>query len=204
MLEVQEELKVRLPAPKLKGRMSLEEAIAARRSKRAYRADPLRLGEVGQLLWSAQGITDPKEHKRAAPSAGALYPLETYLVATKVDGLAPGVYRYRPEEHDLVLQTAGRKRPDLAASIDQDCVRFSTCMLVFAGVYKRSEVRFKERTECFVHMEAAHAAENVQLQTTALGLGSVVVGAFDAKEISRILGLPKGETPVYLMAVGKL
>ena len=203
MLEIQEQT-VRLPAPKLKGRMTVEEAIAARRSKRAYRADPLRLSEASQLLWAAQGITDPEEQKRAAPSAGGLYPLETYLVATKVEGLEPGVYYYRPEEHDLVLMNPGKFRPQLAASIDQDCVRFATCLIVFAAVFERLAKRFRERGPCFAYMEAAHAAENVQLQGTALGLGSVMVGAFKAAEISRILGLPDGEEPVYLMAVGKV
>jgi SagB-type dehydrogenase family enzyme len=164
----------------------------------------VKLAEAGQLLWAAQGITDPEEHKRAAPSAAALYPLETYLVATKVDGLAPGVYKYRPEQHDLALQTPGNLRRELAASIDQDCVRFSACVLVFAGVFERITVRFGERGIRYIHMEAAHAAENVQLQATALGLGSVMVGAFKAEDIRRILALPEGEEPVYLMALGKV
>jgi len=203
MLEIQEQT-IQLPAPRLKGRVSVEEAIGSRRSRRAYLADPVKLAEAGQLLWAAQGVTDPEEGKRAAPSAAALYPLETYLVATKVDGLAPGVYRYRPEEHDLVLHTPGNLRRDLAVSIDQDCVRFSACLLVFAGVYARTTVKFGERGVCFVHMEAAHAAQNVQLQATALHLGSVVIGAFKKDEIHRILDLPEGEEPVYLMAVGKV
>ncbi len=203
MLEVQEQT-IQLPAPRQKGRMSVEEAIATRRSKRAYRSDPVKLAEASQLLWAAQGVTDAKERKRAAPSAGGLYPLETYLVATKVDGLAPGVYKYRPEEHDLVLQTSGERRRELAALIDQDCIRFSACVLVFAAVYERITARLGERSVCFVHMEAAHAAENAQLQGTALGLGSVVVGVFRADEIRRILALPEGEVPVYLMAVGKV
>ncbi len=203
MLEVQEQT-IQLPSPRLKGRMSLEEAIALRRSRRAYRADPVKLAEAGQLLWAAQGITDPEEGKRAAPSAAGLHPLEVYLVATKVDGLAPGVYKYRPEEHDLVLHAAGNLRRDLAVSIDQDCVRFAACLLVFAGVYEHVTAKFGERAVCFVHMEAAHAAENVQLQATALHLGSVMVGAFKADEIRRILALPEGEEPVYLMAVGKV
>jgi SagB-type dehydrogenase family enzyme len=202
MLEVQEQT-IRLTAPKRKGRMSIEEAIAARRSRRGYRSNPIKLSDAGQLLWAAQGVTDAENH-RAAPSGGALYPLETYLVATKVDGLAPGVYRYRPAEHDLVLQSAGARRADLAASIDQDCIRFSACVIVFAGVYARTTVRFGERGVRYVHMEAAHAAQNVQLQATALGLGSVVVGSFKEAEISRIVGLPDGEEPVYLMAVGKV
>lgn len=184
--------------------MSLEEAIAARRSRRAYRGDPIRLTEAGQLLWAAQGITDPAEQKRAAPSAAALYALETYLVATKVEGLAPGVYKYRPEEHDLALHAAGERRRELAASIDQDCVRFSAAMLVFAGVRKRLTPRFGDRADRFIDMEAAHAAENVQLQGTALGLGTVCIGGFKAVEIRRILDLPDGEEPVYLMAVGKV
>ena len=184
--------------------MSLEEAIASRRSRRAYLADPVKLAEAGQLLWAAQGVTDAEEQKRAAPSAAALYSLETYLVATKVDGLAPGVYKYRPEEHDLVLHSAGNLRRDLAVSIDQDCVRFSACLLVFAGVYDRITAKFGERGICFVHMEAAHAAQNVQLQATALRLGSVMIGAFKAEDIRRILSLPEGEEPVYLMAVGKV
>ncbi len=203
MLEVQEQT-IQLPAPRLKGRVSVEEAIASRRSRRAYLADPVKLAEAGQLLWAAQGITDREEGKRAAPSAAALYPLEVYLVATKVDGLVPGAYKYRPEEHDLALQVTGNLRSELAASIDQDCVRFSACVLVFAGVYERTSARFGERGVCFVHMEAAHAAQNVQLQATALRLGSVMVGSFDADEIRCILGLPEGEEPVYLMAVGKV
>jgi SagB-type dehydrogenase family enzyme len=203
MLEVQEQT-IQLPAPRLKGRMSVEEAIASRRSRRAYLADPVKLAEAGQLLWAAQGITDREEGKRAAPSAAALYPLETYLVATKVDGLDPGVYKYRPEEHDLVLHAPGNLRRALAVSVDQDCVRFSACVLVFAGVFDRITAKFGERGVCFVHMEAAHAAQNVQLQATALHVGSVMIGSFKKDEIHRILGLPEGEEAVYLMAVGKV
>jgi SagB-type dehydrogenase family enzyme len=127
-----------------------------------------------------------------------------YLVATKVEGLAPGVYKYRPEEHDLVLQTPGNQRRELAVSMDQDCVRFAACVLVFAGVTERTTVRFGERGVRYVYMEAAHAAENVQLQATALRLGSVMIGSFKPGEVSHILGLPEGEEPVYLMALGKV
>jgi SagB-type dehydrogenase family enzyme len=202
MLEVQETV-VRLPKPRLKGRLSLEEAIAARRSRRAYQSDPLRLSEAGQLLWAAQGITGP-EQKRAAPSAGALYPLETYLAASKVESLPPGVYRYDPEHHSLVLRTAGSRRRELANAIDQDCVRFSACVIVFAAAYERTTSKYGERGARFVCFEAAHASENVYLQATSLRLGTVAVGAFEPGEIHRILQLPEGEEPVYLMAVGKL
>jgi SagB-type dehydrogenase family enzyme len=195
---------VHLPAVRERGRMSLEEAIAKRRSRRAYKSDPVKLSQVGQLLWAAQGITGP-EQQRTAPSAGALYPLELYLAATRVEGLAPGVYKYRPENHDLVLSTPGDRRRDItAAASDQDCVRFSACVLVFAAVCERTAVRFGDRADCFVRMEAAHASQNVYLQATALGLGTVAVGAFDEGEIRRIARLREGEDPVYLMAVGKV
>lgn len=203
MIEVREKT-VHLPAPREQGRMSLEEAIAARRSRRAYKSDPLKLSEAGQLLWAAQGITGP-EQQRTAPSAGALYPLETYLAVTRVEGLTPGVYKYRPEHHDLVLHQPGDRRRELtAAASDQDCVRFSACVLVFAAVYERTAVRFGDRAALFVRMEAAHAAQNVYLQAASLGVGTVAIGAFDEDEIRRIAALAEGEEPVYLMAVGKV
>jgi SagB-type dehydrogenase family enzyme len=187
MIEVQEKT-VHLPAPREQGRMSLEEAIAARRSRRAYKSDPLKLNEAGQLLWAAQGITGP-EQQRTAPSAGALYPLETYLAATRVEGLAPGVYKYRPEYHDLVLRMPGDRRRELtAAASDQDCVRFSACVIVFAAVYERTTAKYGSRGVSFVRMEAAHASQNVYLQAASLGLGTVAVGAFDEAEIRRIAG----------------
>jgi SagB-type dehydrogenase family enzyme len=203
MTGVQEKA-VHLPAARGRGRMSLEEAIAARRSRRAYTSDPLKLSEVGQLLWAAQGITGP-EQQRTAPSAGALYPLETYLAATRVEGLAPGVYKYRPASHDLVLTVPGDLRRELtAAASDQDCVRFSACVVMFAAVYERTTVKYGDHGVSFVRMEAAHASQNVYLQATSLGLGTVAVGKFDAGEVRRIAGLAEGEEPVYLMAVGKI
>jgi SagB-type dehydrogenase family enzyme len=203
VLEVQERT-VQLPAPRRKSRMSLEEAIASRRSRRTYRSDPLSLSEAGQLLWAAQGITGP-EGQRTAPSAGALYPMEVRLAAMRVDGLAPGVYRYRPEEHDLVLEEPGDYRKELTtAACDQDCVRFSACVLIFAANPEQTIAKYGSRAGLFVQMEAAHAAQNVYLQATALGLGTVVIGAFEPAAIRRVAGLPRGENPVYLMALGKV
>ncbi|MGD0200568.1 MAG: SagB/ThcOx family dehydrogenase [Bryobacteraceae bacterium] len=194
---------VRLPAPRTKGTLSIEEAIAARRSQRAYRSDPLTLAEAAQLLWSAQGITGP-ERQRTAPSAGALFPLELYLCVSRVEGLEPGTYRYHPRPHELVLVSPGDKRRELAAAaLDQDCIRFSSCILLFAAVPERITVKYGQRGLRYIHMEAGHAAENVYLQATALGLGTVVVGAFDDAQLARIAHLAAGEEAVYMMPVGK-
>jgi len=194
---------IQLPAARRKGRMSLEEALLARRSRRAYGGEPVTLAEAAQLLWAAQGITSP-ELQRTAPSAGALYPLETYLAATRVEGLAPGIYHYLPERHGLVLERAGDVRKELtAAAMDQDCLRFSACVILFAAVYERMTVKYGERGAGFALREAGHAAQNVCLQAAALGLGTVVMGAFDPVEVRRIAGLPEEQDPVYLMPAGR-
>jgi len=195
---------IALPKPRLKGGMSLEEAIAARRSKRGYRGEPLRLNDTAQLLWAAQGITGP-EDKRAAPSAGALFPLELYLSVTKVEGIPPGVYKYDPAAHSLTLHRDGDRRRELtAAAMDQDCVRFSAGVLIFTAVASRTVGKYGERGRRYIDMEAAHASENVYLQAAALGLGTVAVGAFDPAAVTKCLELPRAHKPVYLMPVGRV
>jgi hypothetical protein len=110
---------IKLPAPRLKGEISLEEALLQRRSVRDYATGSLRLEEVSQLLWAAQGQT-AEWGGRTAPSAGALYPLETYLVVGNVESLAPGVYKYSSERHELVKVRDGDVREQLSvASLNQ-------------------------------------------------------------------------------------
>jgi len=114
---------VTLPEPRLESEVSLEEALLKRRSVREYSNEPLRLVEVAQLLWAAQGITS-EWGGRTAPSAGALYPLEVYVAVGNVDGLAPGVYKYRPQTHELVRITDDDVREELAlASLGQSWVK---------------------------------------------------------------------------------
>ena len=202
MTVVQQET-VALPAPQRKGTMSLEESIAARRSRRAYASHPVTLAELGQLLWAAQGITGP-EGQRTAPSAGALYPLELYVSASKVEGLAPGIYKYDPEHHDLTLHVAGDRRRELtAAAKDQDCMRFSACAILFAADYERTASKYAERAIRFVCLEVGHASENVYLQATALGLGTCAIGAFEPAELRREVQLPKEEEPVSMLTIGR-
>ncbi len=192
-----------LPEPRLRSKVSLERALAERRSKRAYASAPVELAEAGQLLWAAQGITGPEE-QRTAPSAGALYPLELYLSATKVDGLAPGLYRYHPEAHELALHAAGDRRRDLtAAADDQDCVRFSACVILLAAATERTAVKYGQRAAKFICLEAGHAAENACLQATALGLGVCEVGAFDPEAVKGLFHLPAEEEAIYMLTVGR-
>jgi len=194
---------IKLPEPRYRGDVSLEEALLKRRSIRDYTGEPLTLQEVSQLLWAAQGITDPRGF-RTAPSAGALYPLEVYVVVGDVENLAKGVYRYNPHEHELVKVLDGDKRADLAkAAVGQRCVEEAAIDIVITGVYERTTKKYGERGIRYVHIEVGHAAQNVCLQATAMGLGAVTVGAFYDDQVGEILNIMKGEQPLYIIPIGR-
>jgi SagB-type dehydrogenase family enzyme len=201
--------RIALPAPDTGmkpdgGSISLERALVERRSERDYVDKPLTLAELGQILWSAQGITDARGY-RTAPSAGALYPLEVYAVVGQVEGLEQGVYRYLPADHSLTRTGLGDRRQELAAaSLNQTWVADGAVNLVIAAVYERITVRYGARGDQYVHMEVGHAAQNVYLQVTALGLGTVIIGAFHDERVSDIVGLPQDHEPLAIMPVGRL
>ncbi|MCS6785188.1 MAG: SagB/ThcOx family dehydrogenase [Candidatus Caldarchaeum sp.] len=204
-----EELKtVALPKPRLDGPLSVEQAIQRRRSRREYRDESLPLSDVSQLLWAAQGVTAPHlwTGLRSAPSAGGLYPLETYVVVKNggVEGLAAGVYHYNPHRHHLSLVAEGDySKPLMSACIDQEWVGAAAFNIVFTAVVERTRVRYGDRAVQYVFQESGHAAENVYLQAESLGLGTVVIGAFIEDEIRRILKVSSDELPVYVMPVGR-
>ncbi len=179
--------------------MSVEEAIAGRRSVRRFRDRPLSDDIISRLLWSAQGITEPARNLRAAPSAGATYPLELYLVDRR------GVFHYRPDEQRLHKIAAGDRRSALArAALGQDMISQASVNLVIAAVPARTTGRYgKERGERYVHIEIGHAAQNVHLQAVALGLGSVPIGAFHDNRVRQALDLPAEHQPFYIIPVGK-
>ncbi len=192
---------MKLPAPKLDSDFSLEKAIYLRRSIRGYGEKPLALSHVSQLLWSAQGITGPGG-LRASPSAGATYPLEMYVVAANVSGLEPGIYHYEHRSHELSLTSPGDRRPELAqAAQRQSMIEDAPLSIIIAAVSARTSLRYGSRTARYIAMEAGHAAQNIYLQATALGLGTVVIGAFADSEVSRVAGLGEAE-PLYIMPVG--
>ena len=192
-----------LPPVESKGELSLEEAIQLRRSVREFGRRTLALEDISQLLWAAQGIT-ARGGFRTAPSAGALYPLEVYVVAGDVEGLSAGIYRYQPETHELVHVASGDLRKPLAsAARGQSWVRRAPAVLVIASVYKRTMGKYGQRGRRYAHIEVGHAAQNVYLQAAARGLGTVLVGAFDDEEVQDVLGLPPDHEPLGLMPVGR-
>ena len=195
---------IELPAPVLRGEMSLEEAIARRRSVRDYKDEAMTLAEVSQLLWSVQGITDPDRGFRTVPSAGALYPLSIYIAAGNVENLEPGVYQYLVEEHGLVFIKKGDIREELYQNaLYQSWVKNAPLVMIIAADYNITAIKYGERAERYVNMEVGHAAQNVYLQATALGLGTVVVGAFDEKGVKTVSGLQEQKTPLYLLPIGR-
>jgi len=191
-----------LPEVRRDGAMSLEAALWARRSVRTLKPDALSLADAAQLLWAAQGKNRPDGH-RTAPSAMAVYPLEVYLVAGSVEGLAPGVYRYRSATHDLVLAQAGDQRVELTAAPGRPpgWAANAPLLVVFAGAWDRASRRFSTRTERYVAMEVGHAAQNVYLQAAALGLGTTFMGGYNDSALTRVLGVD--ERPMGVMPVGK-
>ncbi len=193
---------ISLPPPAVAGGHGLKQLLHQRRSVRAFTPSPLTLADLGQLLWAAQGITD-RGGLRSAPSAGALYPLELYIAAGRIAGLAPGVYHYDPKSHALERIGDADVRKALArAALHQAWVGNAPAVVVFAAVYARTERKYGERAERYIPIEIGHAAENLFLQAEDLALGTVAVGAFDDGAVARVLGLPVSVAPLLLMPVG--
>ena len=198
------EIELKLPEPRYDSDVSIEEALFKRRSIREYTGEALKLQDVSQLLWAAQGVTNLRGF-RTAPSAGALYPLEVYFVTGDVEGLTEGVYKYIPQGHNLLKIFEGDKRTDLyRAALEQDCVREGAISFVFTSVYKRTTRKYGDRGIRYVHMETGHAAQNLCLQATTLDLGVVTVGAFLDEQVKDILSLPEEEHPLYIIPVGNV
>lgn len=200
-----------LPTPRLKSNISLEETLQKRRSRRDYKDIALNAKEVSQLLWAAYGITKPQKSPefltggfKTAPSAGARYPLEIYLVAGKVDGLASGLYKYIPDGHSIIKVLDGDIRKELCAACwYQEMIEDAPISIVYSAVFSRNTVKYGERgRKRYVCMDLGHSAENVYLQAVALNMGTCAVGAFEDAEVTKVLKLPKEEEILYLMPVG--
>jgi SagB-type dehydrogenase family enzyme len=185
-----------LPLPREQGPLSLEQAIARRRSVRSFTDQGLMSVELSQLLWAAQGITDPRGF-RAAPSAGALYPLELYVVSTN------GFYHYQPHGHQLeLLREEDLRLAVWKVGLEQNALRDAPAVFLIAAVFQRTANKYGARTERYVYMEAGHAAQNLLLQAVALGLAAVPIGAFYDDELQVALSLPTDHEPLYLIPVG--
>ncbi len=188
---------IKLPPPQKKGTMSLEETLEKRRSRRRFLSKALTPEQLSQLLWAAQGITSKTYGLRTAPSAGATYPLELYLVTGE------GLYHYNPEGHELEQVKAGDIRPQLCrAALGQDFVEKAPVNVVIAAAYERTGGAYGQRAARYIAVEAGHTAQNIHLEAVALGLGSVPVGAFSDKRVKEALSLPEEQEPLYIITVG--
>lgn len=209
---------IQLPAPQHTSTTSVEQALTERRSVRRFAEASVTLEEVAQLLWAAQGVTRPQEARpshwppewqwmggrRTAPSAGALYPLEVYLVAGKVDGIAPGLYRYVPLEHALEPAGEGDMREALAAAaLRQSSIAGAPAVLVIAAVYRRVAVKYADRATRYARIEVGAVAQNIYLQVETLDLATVLIGAFTDADVKEVLGLPADHEPLAIMPVGR-
>ncbi|HEY3452307.1 MAG TPA: SagB/ThcOx family dehydrogenase [Myxococcales bacterium] len=196
---------IALPAPKTDGKVAVEKALKDRRSLRTPSPDALALADVGQLCWAAQGTTDDKGH-RTTPSAMATYPLELYVLAGNVTGLAPGLYRYQTAKHELVPLKPGDRRAELVdKAIGQDWIKKAPAVFFVTGVVARATVKIKDeaRAKEFLWQESGLVAQAFFLEATAMGLGSTFVGGYKAEPTREFLALPAGEAPLAVLPVGK-
>ncbi|UCD32505.1 MAG: SagB/ThcOx family dehydrogenase [Desulfobacterales bacterium] len=192
-----------LPA-RIDSETSIESTMMKRRSIRRYTDEPLTLYDVSQLLWAAQGITNSRGF-RTSPSAGALYPLEIYVIAGNVINFPAGIYKYKPIRHHLVKVAEGDKRAALSrASLNQSSIKNAPIVLVFCAVYWRTTAKYGQRGKRYVFMEIGHSAQNVCLQVVSLGLGTVTIGAFHDDKVKKIVNSQTEEEPLYIMPIGKL
>ena len=192
-----------LPEPAPDSGISVEEAIDSRRSIRTYGSESISLAELSRLLHSAQGITSDYGF-RAAPSAGATFPLSIFVIAENVDSLEAGIYMYEPSNESLTAVRTGCFLDKLSdAALGQTYVRQAPAVIAITAKFSVTTSVYGNRGRIYVCMEAGHASQNIYLQCTAMGLGTVAVGAFSNSAISDILNLAEDETPLYLMPVGR-
>ncbi len=196
---------IKLPEPAHKG-MPVEEAIKKRRSRRVYSGKPLTLSQLSQLVFAAQGVTGKSfgQALRTAPSAGALYPFNVYLVVNNIDGLKKGLYHYAVTEHALRLVKEGDFRKKIIkAGLDQRMLGDSGVTFVLTSIFDRVRHKYGERGYRYAYMESGHISQNISLQAVSLGLGSVTVGAFIDEAVNDLLGIDGVyEAAIYLHAVG--
>lgn len=188
---------IMLPDPKLKGIVSLEEALKNRRSVREFSGKDLGLEDISQILWAAQGITENNFGFRTAPSAGALYPIEVFVA--KSDGF----FHYIPNGHKLEkFSSENLKQNLMEASLFQESISTASIVIIITAIYERTTAKYGERGIRYVHMEAGHICQNILLQAAALQLGAVPIGAFSDTEVQKILNLPADCNPLYIIPVG--
>lgn len=197
--------RIPLPAPH-RPSVNVWEVLDARRSRREYLPGPLSLEELSALLHAAQGITEPRWGFRASPSAGALYPIETYVAVHDVAGLEPGLYHYGVAEHVLEPMRTGDLRASLVIiGVGQEMLGTAQVCFILTAVFQRTRWRYRERAYRYILLEAGHIGQNIYLAATGLGLGACAIGAFLDDRINDLLGVDgEEEAALYLLTVGRV
>lgn len=199
--------KIRLAEPQCKGGRPLWDVMRQRRSVRSFQEEALTGEELSQILWAAQGITCVTGGfgLRTAPSAGALYPVETYAVVHSVEGIEPGKYHYGVENHELDQLETGDFRSAVArAALDQDIAFWANVVLIWTAIFERSKWKYKQRAYRYVYLDAGHIAQNVALAAVSMGLGSCQIAALYDDEANTVLGVDGvEESTIYMTAVGR-
>jgi SagB-type dehydrogenase family enzyme len=200
--------RVELPQPDFSKPADLWQALARRRSERNTTQDPLSPEELAKVLWAAQGVTARAGMYllRTAPSAGALYPFETYVYVDRVEGVSQGIYHFDVAEFTLATLEEGNFNQEItAASLGQPVIRKAAVVLIWTAMMLRCMAKYRERAVRYIAMDLGHVCQNVQLAATALGLGSCPIGAFYDDEFNKLLGVDgEEETVIYMVTVGKL
>ncbi len=201
---------IKLPNPSLDGKMSVEKAMAKKKSVRAFSAAVLNKFEISQMLWSANGNIPldaiSSATTKVLPSAGALYPIEIFLVvgSNTVEDIPAGTYQYDPSNNSLKPLASGDVRLALAqAALSQVWLARAPAILIIGAVFSRTTAKYGNRGVQYVFMEAGNSNQNIYLQGEALGLKIATVGAFNEAQVSSVLKLPSEVTPLLLIGVGK-
>ncbi len=204
------EAKVRHPLRPPEGRESADlwDILARRRSLRQYQDRYLTQEELAALVWATQGVTLASQHYllRTAPSAGALYPVETYLAVHQVEELEPGIWHLNLPEFSLeLLQGLDARQPLVQACLGQRFMGEASVAFIWTGVLNRAMWKYRERAIRYIFLDAGHICQNLMLAATALNLGCCPVGAFFDEEVESLAGVDGvEEVALYLAAVGPL
>ncbi|MCX7829494.1 MAG: SagB/ThcOx family dehydrogenase [Acidobacteria bacterium] len=184
--------------------LALSKLLEGRESVRKFTEKAISLQELASILWAGQGMKSSSK-KRTTPSAGALYPMELYLIAGNVSDLKAGIYHYEISSHSLKLTASGDKRKELLekGAIRQDWVSTAPAIICITYVKSRTEGKYKERAQQYIGIETGAVMQNIYLMAQAIGLGTCAVGAFDDEKVKAILNL-KEEDVVLLMPVGQV
>ena len=186
--------------------ITVEKAIASRRSQRGFTGETMALAELAHLLHYSSGITDKRHGFRAAPSAGATYPIEVYAIVNNVEDLIKGTYHYLVSSHELELLREGDFSSEMSrAALQERMFKQANVIVALSAVFQRTERRYRDRAQRYICFEAGHIAQNTYLLATSLGLGTCAIGAFNDNEFNRLLGLDgRNESVLYVIALGKI